>query len=786
MHPQMTTVAQAFLAFLAVLVAMGHSEASAPAFAGVADPAARAALEEMQRGLQKLTETVAWEREARRARSAALEARLGEAEGKLRQHEEAAAAQFRRAQETPPPTPTNVSTVKMYRRKFHRRPTVPCADPGEQNGECPAQCDCTPTPWPECDPTPRCGGGAPTSQPHEHRRTQDVCVASDLVSHVAEISRTCCDEPTEDCSSGEPKSCNPGCAAVVLSFWSECQAPFSQTNTLAAVATFERVVQMCRHAESPEQKRSLAERFNLVCSAGEDTGECDVPACTEHTHGYQLLATIDGEDSTLVCRLLHGLYSWLGPAAEGGYFGVDALALVMAVISGAGGPFQLWLEENDAGIDVDLLVQPSQRVAISGDPAVANDGGPAAPRWGEGSFRVAQGAELRLTNLLLNAAASIAVSAGGSLALADLALRTTQLAFASGRGGGLSLANVSFAGSGPHVRGDPCAPGGATIAGGVGAAAAGEIDFWFEGSGFPSGVSCGWAISGCPAAEITFTAFETWAEGDAEYAHVDVGGATLSGTDIVGTAVATQIAAAPAGGGTVVLNFTSDPYSSADKRGFRARYRCAVSAAALRAPPPAPAADFRAAAVTQSYAVAEDGRSLGGASPAGALDWRCFEPYELRPAEPWRATANVVTPTGPDHCDGPTKWTDSDLLTAPPLGGRWVRLAGPAGDALPTAPPGDNHCGTYMAGWLSGWGGGGGAAAAGAPPRSYATPGALPTPRDGVVPATACFNDGGSYTCEQHATIAVLHCGAFLLWRLPDAPACPLAYCAAPSGLFGG
>jgi hypothetical protein len=31
----------------------------------------------------------------------------------------------------------------------------------------------------------------------------------------------------------------------------------------------------------------------------------------------------------------------------------------------------------------------------------------------------------------------------------------------------------------------------------------------------------------------------------------------------------------------------------------------------------------------------------------------------------------------------------------------------------------------------------------------------------------------------------VLHCGAFLLWRLPDAPRCPLAYCAAPSGLFG-
>ena len=74
----------------------------------------------------------------------------------------------------------------------------------------------------------------------------------------------------------------------------------------------------------------------------------------------------------------------------------------------------------------------------------------------------------------------------------------------------------------------------------------------------------------------------------------------------------------------------------------------------------------------------------------------------------------------------------------------------------------------------------------GVPPWTYATPGALPTPRDGVVPATACFDEGPGGTCGDHAPIAVLHCGAFLLWRLPDAPSCPLAYCAAPSGLFGG
>jgi hypothetical protein len=516
------------------------------------------------------------------------------------------------------------------------------------------------------------------------------------------------------------------------------------------------------------------QEYHAVCTA---TIIGCVPACNATTHGYELLATIDGTDTKLSCNLAHNnIYSWLGHAADGGYIGTDLRSWQSAVLSGAAGLYHVLASVAAAGVGVDLTIHPGMKVYIMGYPTV----------WGVGDFTVQQGGSLSLARITLAQTAHIAVSAGGSLTLADLALRTTQLTFASGRGGGLSLANVSFAGSGPPVRGDPCAAGGATIAGGVGAAAAGEIDFWFEGSGYPVPASCGWAISGCPAAEITFTAFETITHCAGSCAQVDVGGATLSGEDIVGTASATQIVAAPAGGWTVALNFTSNPgYIVDDKRGFRARYRCAVSAAALRAPFPVPAADFRAAAVTQSYAVAEDGRSLGGASPAGALDWRCFEPYELRPAEPWRATANYVPWPGPWHCDGATKYDYDDLLTAPRLGGRWVRLAGPAGDALPTAPPGGDHCGTRWAGWLSGWGGGGAAAAAaGAPPLSYATPGALPTPHDGVVPATACFDYGGpGSTCADHAPIAVLHCGAFLLWRLPDATECPLAYCAAPSEL---
>ena len=92
------------------------------------------------------------------------------------------------------------------------------------------------------------------------------------------------------------------------------------------------------------------------------------------------------------------------------------------------------------------------------------------------------------------------------------------------------------------------------------------------------------------------------------------------------------------------------------------------------------------------------------------------------------------------------------------------------------------HCGTVSAGWLSS----GRFDVTNYSPLAW---GALPTPRDGVVPATACFSDydgQNGFTCVDHVPIAVLNCGAFLLWRLPDAPSCPFAYCAAPSGLFGG
>ena len=113
-------------------------------------------------------------------------------------------------------------------------------------------------------------------------------------------------------------------------------------------------------------------------------------------------------------------------------------------------------------------------------------------------------------------------------------------------------------------------------------------------------------------------------------------------------------------------------------------------------------------------------------------------------------------------------------------GGRWYRLAGSGGDALPLTSPGYGHCGTVYTGWLSGWAG------EGDPPASYSGAGRYPAAAEGVAEMTACFGSqgyGSGNPCDGHAAVGVVRCDGFLLWRLADAPSCGAGYCTAASGL---
>ena len=47
---------------------------------------------------------------------------------------------------------------------------------------------------------------------HRRAQAQGTCDATTLPSRTDAITTTCCDEPSEDCSTGYPQMCNAGCA----------------------------------------------------------------------------------------------------------------------------------------------------------------------------------------------------------------------------------------------------------------------------------------------------------------------------------------------------------------------------------------------------------------------------------------------------------------------------------------------------------------------------------------------------------------------------------------------
>ena len=261
---------------------------------------------------------------------------------------------------------------------------------------------------------------APTDNP-AHRRAQDgseTCSTTDLTSRLDDVTKECCDEPAEDCSSGWPATCNIGCANVVRSFWAECQAPFVAFSGAQTAEQFRAVVQKCEKetaaAGEDDPSQSLASAISLVCSGGGEVENC-LPNCNETSHGRTLLAALDGEDSVYRCERHHGLYSWLGP---GGYIGRDVKAFVSSVIAAAQGFYGVVVAENDAQVGVDLTTQPGQIMRIAGDPAVADDGGAAAPAWGTGGFTVIERGILSLTRLTVSGV--ITVKSGGILHLSQV------------------------------------------------------------------------------------------------------------------------------------------------------------------------------------------------------------------------------------------------------------------------------------------------------------------------------------------------------------------------------
>ena len=78
-----------------------------------------------------------------------------------------------------------------------------------------------------------------------------------------------------------------------------------------------------------------------------------------------------------------------------------------------------------------------------------------------------------------------------------------------------------------------------------------------------------------------------------------------------------------------------------------------------------------------------------------------------------------------------TPWFKDPAPFRSPVGNRWYRINGAAGNAMALRSPGKEHCGTTSPGWLSSWN-----PSDGDPPEDYAVPGTYPAAAQGVVSMT--------------------------------------------------
>lgn len=104
--------------------------------------------------------------------------------------------------------------------------------------------------------------------PSTPRRLQNLPTACDedsLRLRAADVTRICCDEPSEDCSSGVPNSCNAGCAAIFLPFWSDCRSAMGKD-----MHGFDSVIELCE-AEAGTNAVGAAGNANAFNFGGESS-----------------------------------------------------------------------------------------------------------------------------------------------------------------------------------------------------------------------------------------------------------------------------------------------------------------------------------------------------------------------------------------------------------------------------------------------------------------------------------------------------------------------------------
>eukprot|EP01047_Picozoa_sp_COSAG01_P036824 COSAG01_NODE_2893_length_6905_cov_4.717455_6_plen_939_part_00 len=250
----------------------------------------------------------------------------------------------------------------------------------------------------------------PGNHDGRHRRMQGPPSCGSVRAQA--VQDECCNEPSEDCSGGAPHTCNSGCSSVFLPFWTDCSVALHLQNT----PLYQSTVALCRANTGVSGGISnvgggnVVREFQLVCADG--STNC-VPSCGTSLHGDLLLLAVNGEDSKYSCELHNGLYSWVGPAADGGFIGSDVTTFVSAVVSGAAGLFVLTMQVSSS-ISTLLTIEPGQTVSIGGNSSHS-------VVWGTGGFSIMQHGSLTLSELMING--PITVAQGATLQLSNVQLQ---------------------------------------------------------------------------------------------------------------------------------------------------------------------------------------------------------------------------------------------------------------------------------------------------------------------------------------------------------------------------
>ncbi len=145
----------------------------------------------------------------------------------------------------------------------------PCATCVRKGGEQP-YCESI---WGDCSCLIPEDGATPPEPPG----TPPGSACGDLSGRTTAVNSECCDEPSEDCSSGRPATCNPGCAHVLLPFFEDCADALGDSASL-----FDDVVQLCRDATCPVGGFYDTESYMCEpCPIGFFKAEEGLQECTE-------------------------------------------------------------------------------------------------------------------------------------------------------------------------------------------------------------------------------------------------------------------------------------------------------------------------------------------------------------------------------------------------------------------------------------------------------------------------------------------------------------------------